>query len=260
MMLTHDDWVKINHVLFSVYSSEDQEQLRRTVLEKLHELFSFDLSFFDLYNKDQSPSYFDPISLDMTKKDLDDYYSIQINCDYVAFKISHNKESLVYRDSDLMSLKVRDTSTIYNKWIKPMGVYYSCGVIFVHQQITYGSLTLFNSKENGDFTDKELYILEKLTTHIALRFFQLFPLGNKNVSSFSFSTFRKKVHLTEREEEICRWLTTDYSIREISAFLYISENTTRRHISNIYCKAKVSSRLQLLSLITSFEEKHQILS
>lgn len=259
MMLTHNDWAKINKLVFSIYSSEDQKQLRRIVLEKLPELFSFDLSFFDLYG-DRSSSYFDPMSFDLARKELEEYYAIQSNGDYAVWNFSHNKKSFVYRDSDLISLKVRDSSSIYNEWFKPKGVYYSCGINFVHRHITYGSLTLFNSKKHGDFSDQELCILEKLTNHIALRFFQLFPLGIKNTISLPVNSFQKEFHLTEREEEVCHWLMTDYSIKEISAVLYISENTTRRHISNIYYKTKVRTRLQLLSLMNALEGKHQILS
>ncbi|MCD7894182.1 MAG: LuxR C-terminal-related transcriptional regulator [Erysipelotrichaceae bacterium] len=52
--------------------------------------------------------------------------------------------------------------------------------------------------------------------------------------------------LTKREKEIFHLLALNFSTKEISNQLGISEKTVRNHISNVICKLGVQSRLQAL--------------
>jgi len=55
--------------------------------------------------------------------------------------------------------------------------------------------------------------------------------------------------ITEREEEILRLLADGSSNQEIAKQLFISVNTVKTHIKNIYAKLNVNNRLQLFSLM-----------
>lgn len=57
--------------------------------------------------------------------------------------------------------------------------------------------------------------------------------------------------LTKREHEILRYLSLGYGSVYISKTLFISDNTARTHIKNIYRKLNVGSREELLSLVNS---------
>jgi ATP/maltotriose-dependent transcriptional regulator MalT len=50
--------------------------------------------------------------------------------------------------------------------------------------------------------------------------------------------------LSEREREVLQWLSAGASNREIAGRLYITENTVKRHIYNIFGKLNVSNRTQ----------------
>ncbi len=52
--------------------------------------------------------------------------------------------------------------------------------------------------------------------------------------------------LTEREQEVVKWVIQGMMNKEIAAQLGISEKTVKAHLSNIFGKLKVSRRLQLL--------------
>ncbi len=52
--------------------------------------------------------------------------------------------------------------------------------------------------------------------------------------------------LTEREQEVVKWVIQGMMNKEIAAQLGISEKTVKAHLSNIFSKLKVSRRLQLL--------------
>lgn len=54
--------------------------------------------------------------------------------------------------------------------------------------------------------------------------------------------------LTQREIEVLRYLSTDYSIEKIGKSLHISKNTMKTHLKNIYRKLKVDGREQATEL------------
>jgi DNA-binding CsgD family transcriptional regulator len=53
-------------------------------------------------------------------------------------------------------------------------------------------------------------------------------------------------NLTPRERELCGLLVEDLPYAAIAERLFISEKTVRNHVSNIYAKVEVSSRLELI--------------
>lgn len=63
------------------------------------------------------------------------------------------------------------------------------------------------------------------------------------------TTGGKEYGLSLREEEVLRLLAAGCSNQEIAKQLYISPNTVKTHIKNIYAKMGVNNRLQLFSLL-----------
>lgn len=60
--------------------------------------------------------------------------------------------------------------------------------------------------------------------------------------------------ISDREKELIPLLLEGNSYKQISELLFISPNTVKTHVRNIYRKAKVSNRLQLLSKINNHHE------
>jgi NarL family two-component system response regulator LiaR len=52
--------------------------------------------------------------------------------------------------------------------------------------------------------------------------------------------------LTDREQEIVRWVIQGMTNKEIAARLGISDKTVKTHLSNVFSKLKISRRLQLI--------------
>lgn len=63
--------------------------------------------------------------------------------------------------------------------------------------------------------------------------------------------------LSPREEEIAALLLRRTPYRQISESLFISENTVKTHVLNIYKKANVSSREELLGVLTALDQDSQ---
>jgi DNA-binding CsgD family transcriptional regulator/PAS domain-containing protein len=64
---------------------------------------------------------------------------------------------------------------------------------------------------------------------------------------------QKVYKLTRREIEIIQQLLSGQTNQEIAEALFISLNTAKRHISNIYIKMGIYNKVQLLNMVQNFE-------
>jgi DNA-binding NarL/FixJ family response regulator len=74
----------------------------------------------------------------------------------------------------------------------------------------------------------------------------------KEIDSNKLGQFSRQYELTRREQEILEILVHGKSNKEISEDLYISTETTKKHIKNIMRKTQARSRLEILVKISNF--------
>jgi DNA-binding NarL/FixJ family response regulator len=73
-------------------------------------------------------------------------------------------------------------------------------------------------------------------------------IARKVIESFHSENLKEiKYNLSQRESEILNLLSKGYRYKEIAAKLYISTETVRTHIRNIYAKLQVQSRTEALN-------------
>ena len=66
--------------------------------------------------------------------------------------------------------------------------------------------------------------------------------------------------LTPREREIVRLLAAGYRVKQLSEQLYLSNNTVRNHLKNIFGKLGVSSQAELIALVNDPHTSHRVAS
>lgn len=253
MELGSDILKSILALTYAIGEAQDASELRYVVLNGIGRMIEHDCSFFDLCSKYRSQRlYFDPLSTNMGDEQLAAYYKKYADIDYTGWLINQTEVSFVYRDSDYFTDRLRQQSRLYKEWLQPLGVYYSCGINIIENKLPYGSLTLFRSHENGDFSDEEVEILVLLTPHIAQRFVQIYPNGVLyNAHQPQFGRLKDRYMLTGREDEVVRLMYAGSDTGEIAQMLFISQSTVRKHVANIYKKLNVRNRQQFLRLIAS---------
>ena len=73
-------------------------------------------------------------------------------------------------------------------------------------------------------------------------------IARKVLESFHSESLKEiKYNLSKREAEILSWLSKGYRYKEIAEKLYISTETVRTHIRNIYSKLQVQSRTEAIN-------------
>lgn len=65
--------------------------------------------------------------------------------------------------------------------------------------------------------------------------------------------FVLKGQLTEREREITELLLKGLTYKMIASELFLSENTIKTHIKNIYAKFNIKSKMELINLLVEKE-------
>ena len=120
-----------------------------------------------------------------------------------------------------------------------------------------GILTLKNAKF-GIFLLKKVSVVAFFRVILAaeaVRERQSRRRRKRMASSSYIETFSHSIALSARESEILELVKQGYSVKLISENLFLSPNTVKTHVRNIYLKAGVSSRDVLMKLIDRERER-----
>lgn len=245
MGMTEEQWNQFHLFLLDFYTIRNLDRMQNYVLEQLEKMIPHKRSFFDLGSvKENTIHFFHPVSLNIPEQSLKAYYAEYQQRDYAIWNFS-TREPMVYLDSALLPKASREQSPIYQEWMKPLDAYYGLGCTIVKENF-YGSITLFRSESEGDFTGSEYLLLKNLNLHLSSHFYTLFPTGIHESNLLDEDTqFDRVFHLSPRETEITKLVSQGATNAEIADALCISETTVKKHMSHIFEKTHVSNRGQL---------------
>lgn len=253
MALTEEQWNLFHLFLLELYPLKNLDMIQHYVLERLEELIPHKRSFFDLGTvKGNSIHFFHPVSLNIPERALKEYYTDYQQQDYTIWNFSA-KKPMVYLDSALLPNSSREQSPIYKEWMKPMDAHFGLGCTIVKENF-YGSITLFRSKAETDFSKSEYQMLTNLNLHLASHLYSLFPVGiQEGQLQNEKAELAQIFHLTPKELEIVKLFSSGITNLEIANALCISETTVKKHMSHIFSKMHVTNRNQLLAKLRDFQ-------
>ena len=162
--------------------------------------------------------------------------------------------SSVFRATDSREEEEWNNSALYKEIYKPQKLYYALQATFVHNDIKLGMIGLYRKKEDGDFTEKEMFFLELLKAHIELKLYRLLTRyrGFKaDPTAPGFSVPKALINdysLTRREEEIINMMLNGAADNTITEELCITKSTFEKHIHNIYKKTGTKNRVGLFGI------------
>ena len=251
-MLKENEWNTINSMLLEIYAIKDFDRYSKTLLKMFRMLIPYTKGYFLVFNEnqeiDREKSYFIEMSEEIQQKYMDYFYNI----DYLNYVFDFEKSTSVYRDTDILEDEIRKKTEFYTNFLKPQDIPFGCGIILIKDGKILGIVNLFRSDRLGDFTDKDMYILDVLKLHLANIVEKLSSLGMSNEYLIKASkNFIEKYDLSSREMEIVKLMNSGFSNADIAKKLIISISTVKKHIYNIYSKVGVKSRTQLLALFNS---------
>ncbi len=241
-------WQKMDSLVLGLSRERRLDEVRLLFLERIGELIPHDRAFFDVgYRRGGESVFGDPLSLNMSDAELTAYYKLFQDFDFTVW-LMHSHHTVAYRDSDFITEMGRDGSEIYQRWMKPMGVYYSIGSVLVDNDVLYGSITLFRSRER-DFSDVELKILDILSQHLTALFSMRYPNGIiRRKQQKGTISFEDRYRITPREREVIDGILSGHDNEQIARSMFVSVNTVKKHLTHIFKKCDVASRVALVLL------------
>lgn len=253
-MLTQKEWEQINQITSRIYMQDTSRKLRTVFLQELKQLVHFSFSDFSMSLLRHTNSYIltDPVIVSNYDKYFEDdfieKYEKEYNTlDYLNW-LFNSKESLVIRESDHISEEMRRKSPFYQEYLEPFNLIHIASLIICVNGHFTAALTLYNSADRGDFTDKDIYILQQLLPHLQQQMEKL--VGNEGTKQEDPANYLKQqFSLTSREIQIARLIYQGLSNRDIAAELVIAEETVKKHAYNIFKKLGISQRSQLAAFV-----------
>lgn len=253
-MLTQKEWEKINLTVNELFKETASDKLRLHFLQNIKELISFSFSDFSISSPRGKNTYTltDPVVLScydnfFESKFLSLYEKDFASLDYVNWLFS-NAKSTVYRESDLIKDDLRLKSRFYQEYLLPFNLIHIAGAVICDENRFLAALTLYNTADKGDFSEKDIYILQQFLPHLQLMLSKLSP-HNDTVIQRSSYILSNTFHLTPRETEIAKLIYRGLSNREIAAQLNVAEDTVKKHLYHIFQKLNLSNRTQIIKFV-----------
>ncbi len=271
--LGNNVWLGITNTIYTIHSASEPMKMADMVLRELRWLIPFDRAMFfvvpDSYMEENIIGK--PISVNFNEE----YISLfmenygRYDCT-MGLKVGGN--SIVYRESDVVDPQFWLQSSFYREFCKPNHIAYILQVILCANNSYCGNILLFRNSDTinaVDFNDRDIFIMNLLKEHLGLGIFRMKGLVNTAVekeedekyeseteSSVEKLTIREcseRYHLTGREEQILKLILEGLSTVDICDTLYITLNTLKKHIFNMYKKLGVSNRTQLFKMVKEKE-------
>lgn len=254
MKLSEKQWNLINDIALRIHMIDDMTEMRNDFMSVFSVLVSFDAASFYLM-KDGNP-YGDPIGYNLTQQDLEHYVEHFSRLDpFAPLMGMFASGDEVIRTSDYALTADMENTDYYKLAWKPKGIKNSLFVPLVLHGQWLGSVTFFRSSQEDDFSDMDLYISNIFKKHLQARLWREFYLTDNgrnvrgNQDKARLERLAQEYDLTNRECDVVDLWAKGLTDPEICEQLAISKNTLKKHISNIFGKVQINSRVELLKVL-----------
>lgn len=236
----------LNNAIYQIYNTEDFNGMRREVLRSIRSLIP--CTFGALFTAEHG-ALRDPVCVPERYAEMEQGYGAVQEIDFSRW-IVEKKQPAIVRASSLMSEEKRMRTDFYRRFYQPYEVHDSLCLSIAGGGEFLGLLALYRSRDMGDFTEEEQFLLQLLGEHLNVRFHRE-QHGETAASAELKSRYAyiARYQLTEREAEIVGLILSGLDNADIAARLTVSPNTLKKHLQNIYRKTGVSGRVQLLGLL-----------
>ncbi|MBQ9828350.1 MAG: hypothetical protein IJM62_06685 [Lachnospiraceae bacterium] len=244
---------KINDIVYYVYSIGDIDEMWSKTMEMTGAVVPYDgISYITENAGDGSIT-----SVFRCRKDDSGPGSISetIPSDDHRKWIMDHPQNMICRLSELFSGEQIDDIQKGQRITDEIGFNHQIIMTFSDDGGMSRAVILHRSRENGEFTDKELFITKLLYVHYGSRL-RGKTSGTVNDAGVKDRMFNENIEkfcsvygLSGREKDVLIRMAENMQTNEICESLSISISTLRKHIDKIYRKLSVSSRIELNKLL-----------
>ena len=246
-MLNKNAIHNLNSIIYTIYNTLDFDEMRRMVAASIRALIP--CTCVNIMMADAADSrhrLYAPVCFPERYQRMGEKYIMMQEDDYSLW-VLNRKQSKVIRDTDLMYEDEWMETALYRNCFGEFGIHYTIDLTITDGQNLIGVMSLYRSKEEGDFSEDDVFFLELISEHLNMRFADK-DRGSIKSMQHKIAAFVRDYGLTQREAEILQMIFDGKNNVEISSKLCISENTLKKHLQNLYRKTGSMNRVQLAVL------------
>ena len=239
----------LNNTIYQIYNIDDFDSMKREILTSLRLLIPNKCASLLMARKDMKHSLTDPMCAPEKYKEMEERYMLYEDRDFSNW-ILHKNRTVILNVSTLMDESEREKTDVYINCFAPYGLHYSLDMTIAFRGELLGDLTLYRGKESENFNDEDEEIMKLLSDHLNARFYAN-KYGSRILEKTGIGQLGDIINeygLTKREAEVLHMILQSRNNKQICEELYISENTLKKHLHNLYEKTGVTGRVQLLGL------------
>ena len=253
--LTMKESSYISQIIYRINLCDSFGDLSRILLSQIRTVIPYSKAMaLKVTSKGGKYIYEEPFFVGLENEEFDETKFVEGTYRSIWWEYLEAPWSSVFRATDSREEEEWVQSALYREIYKPQKLYYALQSTFVRNDVKLGMIGLYRRKEDGDFTEKEMFFLELLKVHIELKLFRLVTRyrGFKvdpNAPGFSVpKALINDYSLTRREEEIINMMLNGATDPVIRDDLCITKSTFEKHIHNIYKKTGTKNRVGLFNL------------
>lgn len=253
--LSDREFLFISQLIYRINTLEDYESVARTTLEQLKMLIPFTKGIiYQMRAEGQKLVYSRPVALDPPGERYDEEEILKNHerPDWLLYTSA--PWSSTFRQTDIRDEKTFLKSELYRKIYGPQNTYYGLHSVLIHDDCKLAQLGLFRPRDGEDFSNREVFLLDAISVHLEWKLYTLRREeqdrgpAEGEARSRLWLRMGQQFGLTRREMEILELIDSGKSNEEIMQALFISKSTLDKHLSHLYQKTGVKSRIQLMSL------------
>lgn len=251
--LEEHEWMFLNEIAYNVSFIYSFDEMRRQSLVWLQKLMHFDGAVFSLVKNGKITN---SVGYGISDDSLA-IYEKEYSGDNPLSWILLSGRNFAYNQSEMISPESLKKTDFYRKFYHIHSFEFAMGINIVFREDVVGLINLFRTPQSGEFSKRELFILDQLQKHLAYR---LYYEAKKGDTRFFFAKgyherISREFGLTVRESELLDYAVKGYSNENIAEMMHISVNTVKKHFHSLYEKMNVSNRVQLLQCLPLSTDK-----
>jgi DNA-binding CsgD family transcriptional regulator len=246
--LVSSDWKRMNDIILQMNYENDILKALNTFLPEIEKIVPYEKASIYFYSLSKDALNVDKhITHGFEQKDLETYDEYYCKLDDIVDKLLPTKLATI-RSSDIFNFNERSQTEYYSDYIRPVRTHFSLDANFRWNKngkgTNFGTLDLFISENDSDFTDKEIEICKILQPHLETK-------ASQYVFNFvdSLDAILENFALTKTENLVTRAILRGYTNEQIAKENYITVSTVKKHVSNILEKTNCGTRIELICKI-----------
>lgn len=251
MSFTENEWYLINNIVLEIHQTRDAKEMRSGFLKRIRFLIPYEKANFFLSSGEDEHYIADSVAVGFPEDYLSNYWGNLEKHDFTNW-IYASGQNEVFLLSELLSAEEQKSNIYFRNYFLPNSIEHAIILSLSWEGTHVGTVSLFRSRSAENFTMRDKQALSLFKNHLALRLHRSVASEPKDTkpSQENIQNIVQLYQLTMRESEILTLLLNGDELSAICQNLFISNNTLRKHISNIYKKLGINKRIDLNKVLT----------